>query len=81
MKTTTYELRHNGDLWRVEADDYRNRRYLTFRKWYLKDGEWTPTKAGFTMPPSAIPGLIAGLQSALVALVPDGLPSAADGVI
>ena len=80
MKRTTYEYPHQGYLWRVEAEDeYQNRPCLNFRRWYLKNGEGTRTKAGFKMPPGTIPDLIAGLEAAMATLALDGLPDSSSG--
>lgn len=45
-----YEHQHRGHLWRLEVTTFKGRSFANWRKWYDKEGEWKPTKEGFTMP-------------------------------
>ena len=47
---TLFETVYQGHLWRLEVVEYRERRHVNWRCWYLTATGWKPTKKGCTFP-------------------------------
>ena len=67
MNRLLYEWPSKGNVCRAEVCEYKGRSFLNIREWYLKDGEWTATKAGVTLPL----GRAADLAAALATVGPE----------
>ena len=69
-----FEVRHRGNVWRMEIADYQGRTFFNCRKWFPKEGELRPSKEGFTMPLERLHDLREALKTYLGEDDPDGRP-------
>lgn len=62
-----FEHIHRGDVWRLEVVRHDGRRFANLRKWYRKDGDLLPTRAGCVIPVERLAELRDNLDGWLVA--------------
>lgn len=45
-----FEQPSGRDVWRLEVATYKGRTFGNWRRWFLQDGVWKPTREGVTIP-------------------------------
>ena len=58
-----FEHRHRGDLWRLEVNTFNGRTFANWRKWYVANDGWKPTRDGCTIPLETLGELTASLMA------------------
>lgn len=58
-----FEQKHRGHMWRLEITTYKGRSFGNWRKWYLCDAEWRPTREGCIIPLERLTELTLALES------------------
>lgn len=71
-----FEHLHRGQPVILQVQEYKGRKFATYRKWYESDGNWKATDEGVTIPLDQLPALTAALMRHHGLEPPEGLENA-----
>jgi hypothetical protein len=58
-----FEQKNRGHNWRLDISTFKGRTFANWRKWYLCDGGWKPTREGCIIPLERLEELQASLTA------------------
>lgn len=62
-KHALFEQKYRHNLWRLDVSFYKGQRFANWRKWYLSEDGWRPTKEGCTFPVERLDELQASIAA------------------